>query len=475
MAHPAGATGAGTDALKSSNETVIGKIDGPPDDIHRVVAEWLRYLKGRGKKSTESYRRDIGRAIRLAGWTRPSDVTWSAVTGYLAERRDDGWKGTTYNRNLSTLRSFTAFLRRAGYLIEDPLQDAERAESDGSDGSRAATLQEARAIIREAWLRQQTDHRCSGNRALYWTCLFGHACRLGEPAKWRRRHLVLDHAVPHVAWSVEISKSSRPQRVALSNELAGLLREHMARCDRDRRAAGIELTPEDPVFPVVPSPGSFRADRKKTRIHELDDRGRRFSPHSARKMFSTLLTAAGIAEKMVDYLMRHSGRVEHRYYDPPLEEQAAAANRMPRLWPEEPTPDGGQVVHKPDFSGDDLTNSPARSDDVAGARCSTNSKTPRPAGPLANGHLCATSISTSEVLQAAESLGAGLVGRHLGVPGLSPRDFQSGNAHCQIENRPRLNTDLADLLDSLARLLRNGAADGRDRTSGNGAGGTPAA
>jgi len=351
-----GTSGAAQD-VPLAQEPIAGRIDAADSELDVAVEAWLSYLRSRGKKrrSIDAFRQVVQRAVKQCGWTTTGDITFAAVTSWLGAQ---AWKGATYNRNLSVFRSLTRHMTKAKAIPEDPLVMAERAEDDGGEGARAASIDEARAMILRAWVRDQADRRCKGNRALYWLCLFSHAARLDEPRQWRRKHLVLDHAFPHVIWTADINKGRKRRDCALSPELAEQLRLHLASLDRERAAAGLAPGgPDDLVFPVVPSKATFIADRDACGIPAEDYRGRRFSSHAARKYFSTTLGAMA-AEKMVDFLMRHQGRVEHRYFDPPLAEQAEAVAKLPRLWPEQGhlppdcrVPPGGNV----DNSESDLT------------------------------------------------------------------------------------------------------------------------
>lgn len=384
-----GTPGVGTDAPKLANGPIAGRIDVAQSPLSQSLSAWLSYLQARGKKprSIGAFRQVVERAARDRGWSKPEDVTFAGVTDYLS---DQPWKGSTYNRNLSAFRSLTRYLAKAKVLPEDPLEGAERAHDDGDDGSRASTLAEARAVILRAWIRDQSDRRCKGNRALYWLCLFAAACRVGEPAQWKRQHVVLEHEHPHVRWSMDVQKNNKRQEVALAPELARLLRDHLHADDRARAEAGLPPAgPDDLVFPVAPSRGTFRTDRDAAGVAAVDYRGCPYSPHSARKFFSTCLTAQGVPEKMVDRLMRHSGRVEHRYYDPPMAEQAAAVAKLPRLWPEQagPGPARGVPVEN---SPEDLTRRGHPAEDRPGTLvdCSDQANSTERPGPVSQSPEC---------------------------------------------------------------------------------------
>ncbi|QQS08691.1 MAG: site-specific integrase [Phycisphaerales bacterium] len=361
---------AGTDSSTVCGP-VAGRIASEGTPLAHAVDAWLEYLRSRRKKprSVASFRQVVSKAMGECGWSSPADVTFAAVTSWMGAQ---AWKGSTYNRNLSCFRSLCRHMKRSGVISLDPLELVERAEDDGGEGARPATVDEASRIILHAWVRDQADRRCKGNRALYWLCLFSHASRVTEPSLWKRRHLVLDHPVPHVIWEPEINKGRKRRDCALAPEIVEQLRLHLAAVDRDLAAAGLAPAgPNDPVFPVVPSKGTFLADRDAAGIAAEDYRGRRFSTHSARKYFATVLGSTA-SEKMVDFLMRHSGRVEHRYYIPPLEEQASALSALPRLWPASGRGDGNAQPKPPargprhDSSPDDLTNRGDMAEDGGG-------------------------------------------------------------------------------------------------------------
>lgn len=426
---------------------VAGKIDRSPGELAAHIDGWLNHMRQRNKKprSIAAFREVVTRACADAGWTTPADLTFDAVTGYLGTKRDTGaWKGTTYNRNLTIFRSLTRHLHASGHIQDDPLEKAYRAESDGGEGARAATLDEARAMVLSAWARA-VDGRSKGNRALYWACLFGAGLRLNEPAQWRWKHMALDHEHPHVLWTPDISKNHKRRDTALSPELVTLLLEH-----RETVPHG----PDDPVFPVVPSPAMFRQDAKRAGIHAEDYRGRPFSPHSARKFFSTTATASGLTEKMTDFLMRHAGRVEHRYYDPTLAEQAEAVAKLPTIWPPQVPPGQGPRNNRRIETIKRLDKNAAGSD--------THNATKDP--PVSENLLASVQSLLHQLSSRSEGEVEARAGptspRASGRANESADRFESRNRH--FEHRNGLLTDLALLLEAFARLLRTaGAGDGQ--------------
>jgi integrase len=320
--------------INAPRQDVAGRIDSTRLPIFEALEAWLSQLAAlRRKPSTlRIYRSDTTRLIQELGITRPLEFSYDSVIGWLREQK--GWKGTTYNRWLTMLRSFSRDMAMRGVIPTDPLEHSIRAQDDGDEGSRAATTEEARALIQTAFVREQADARCKGNRALYDACLFLAACRLDEPSRLQRRHVLVSMDPPRILWTKDISKNHKQLELAICPELARLLREHLAGIDAELRAGNRPPAgPDDPVFPIVPSPCTFRTDRKRAKIQGEDHRGRPFTPHSARKWFATELTRQGVSQKMVDHLMRHKGSVEQRYFDPSLEDMAAAVAKLPTIWP----------------------------------------------------------------------------------------------------------------------------------------------
>lgn len=405
---------------------VAGRIAADGTTLAARVDAWLKHLCARGRKprSVAAFRQVVSRAIRDLGWATSSDITYASVTGYFAAQ---AWAGATRNRNASVFRSLTAFLARSGDLQTNPLEDLERAVDAKADGARAATVEEARAIILHAWIRDRADGRSRVNRALYWLCLFAAGCRVSEPALWRRRHLCLDAVNPYIDWTPDIHKSGKRRECALAPELAEQLRLHLTAQDLLRAERGLPRAgPDEPVFERVPTRTTFRADRDAAGIAAEDRRGRAFSPHSARKFLATQLHGE---EKMVDYLMRHVGRVEHRYFDPPLADQAAAISRLPRLWPHTDPPSCGRNVDNSDSGDSDLTPGGEGVEDVPGTQGSQRSSTrSRPAPPPA-----------PECQRRSGDYGrerdAERVGRTAGQGRREATDRSSGRPHYEVGNR----------------------------------------
>ncbi len=312
------------------SQPVAGTITAEKTPLQLAVDDWLENMQRRRKKpkSIAAFRQVVTLAMRECGWKTPAELTYHAIDKWMNDTaKAKGWKGATYNRNLCVFRSFVRRLHKCGLLPHDIMADAVRAEEDDSgDGARAATLDEAKALLTRAWAREISDKRCRGNRRLYFACNFAMGLRLDEPARWRRKHVQVFSEQPFIDWKPDINKGRRRRVQPIPMWLAVELREHLKTLPDD---------PETLVFPVVPNKATFEADRKAAGIAKEDSRGRSFSSHSARKFFRTYLRhVAKVNEEVVNYLMRHTTTVDERYDDCP---QAIidAANAMPDLLPPE--------------------------------------------------------------------------------------------------------------------------------------------
>lgn len=430
--------------------------------LDEAVEAWLDHLRARRKRpaTIAAYRQQLRRALEQTKWSALADLTPARLVEYIdGLANEHAWKPSTYNRNLTAFRSLTAFLARTNRLASDPLATAVRAGHQDEQGSRPATTEEARALIRAAWLRQERDKRCAANRALYWACLFLTGARFSEPGLWRRRHLMLDVPVPHVVWSPDMQKARARLTLALAPELATLLRQHLARADEARARAGAEAaTPDDLVFERRPSSPVWRSDMVRAEIEHLTANGDRFSPHSSRKWFSCTLGSIGCNAKMIDRLMRHTSGVDQRYYRPTLQEQVDVLQRLPSLWPEARHAAADGVAHglSTEVSGGLTREGGLAQDRKATLGCRNNHDSVNP--PLPAGPPLPTSLSRGTTERGlAESFGEG---PREGTPvcGFDPRQL-TGQVMAITGSVNLDPTLLADLLDALSGLLRGKRRD----------------
>ncbi len=345
----------------AANESVpLGRIEAQKSEVAAAFEAWSVRVKTRLKPASYySYVKIVESALRdNPGWTRLDDLTFDAITAYIDGKLNAGdWARLTYNKNLRVLRDFTRFVtkarRRAGQAdAADPLEDAEpQPGKDSSAGGRAATTEEARALLRYTCAREEADSRATGSRSIIRACMFLAGMRPGEPERLRWKHVNLDHSTPFFTWTPEVNKNGRKEFVPIAPELTELLRAHRDRLrERVKSDGGVEVSrdrrnktsslrrydPDDPEAFVVPKTTSgcqWAKDVRKARIKEADWRGLPFTPKAARRWHETTLVKAGVPQNMVDALMRHAVTVPRRYFDPTLEELAEKLSVLPKLWP----------------------------------------------------------------------------------------------------------------------------------------------
>lgn len=257
----------------------------------------------------------------------------------------------TYNRNLVVFRSLTKFMAKAGIIDRDPIDDEPNAADDSDEGARAATLEEARRHIAFAQAASISDGRSKCPRDLVWGLMYSAGLRSHEPETlvWSR-HVFIDDPVPHLLFTKDINKNGRLEEVPLTGELVAMLKIHRENMRKIALAKPVNIrrnretgemttrvvSPDDAagmVFPWAPSRPTFKSDRDKAGIEREDRRGRQYSPHSARKYFETQLIESGVHARAIDRLMRHKGGVEARYRDLSMASLAESLKKLPTLWP----------------------------------------------------------------------------------------------------------------------------------------------
>lgn len=317
-------------AVSAEPSPVAGRITAKASPLAIAVDDWLAHLRAQKRSDTTiaAYRGFVHTALRVNGWTSTADLTFENIQGYM-DAAGQHWNGSTVNRNTTIWRSLTRYLVQRKMLEEDPLALVVRVPSDEGPGARAATTDEARTFLHTAYVRASTDARACPYNPVYYACMFLAGARHRDPARWAWGQILLDDGTPAIVWTPSSQKNRRRAVLALAPELADILRWY-----RDRaRASGHDLGPDAPVFPQQPSPPTWRRYRSLSGIREADRFGMVFQGHSARKWLSTTMTNAGVPDKMVNLLMRHTSSVEARYYRPTLDEQRDALASLPEIWP----------------------------------------------------------------------------------------------------------------------------------------------
>lgn len=285
-------------------------------------------MTGRGIRTT-SIRRMV-RAIEAAAagcaWKNTAQVEYTQCVSYLAAKRRDGWGGSTYDQNVSVLRCFGQYLRRARIATTNPLEDLMPSRDGGGEGARAYSVDEAALHVAASLRRHQTDGRAIGNAPLFWTFCFMTGMRHHEASACTWGDVACDCARPMIITSKEWSKSRRRDRIALAPEIARLMTIHRGQVPSARR---------DRVWPIVPTRATWHADREAAGIPEIDERGRPATVHTCRKSFATWLDdLPGVSAGIVARLTRHARSLtEERYIDPAVDREREAVSGLKSPWP----------------------------------------------------------------------------------------------------------------------------------------------
>lgn len=461
-------------------QPIAGSLRIEPNAMQKAVAAYVEDLGKRGKTAgtRTQFKTFCLRYARETGTTHPNAITYEAVSAWAAGQAK--WSPSTRARALKIISLFTQFCLLARIIDRDPLVGARGHVSVEATGSRAATTEEARALIAQAAARVLTDNRAAArcNRAVYYGCLFLAGCRFDEPRRWRWRDIRLDAEIPHILWrkgrdeGERMHKNNRTRAIALAPELVRALKLWREQLTEINSKAGklAPISPESLVFPSRPINITLSADRAAAGIPKLDYRDRAFTAHSARKWLATTLPACGAHEKMTDFVMRHTGRTEFRYYDPPLAEQAAALSQLPALFPDffwTANVRDAKLLRAANRKNEKTTL--AKSGEIAEdisvtQRQSTSepshkTRLPENAGPDEPDVHCVTTLQ-SKVPGPAFS-GSTLADALRQLPG--PRSsFPPSNSGFTIEPPCDETDDIANLLEALARVIR-----GRQKKDGS--------
>lgn len=169
---------------------------------------------------------------------------------------------------------------------------------------------EAALIINEAW--REPDFG-----TLVW-CTITTGSRRGElcALRWRdfdaeRRRLRIGRAIAHGnkgVWEKD-TKTHQVRHIILDEETVGILLEHRARCERNARTFGVELSADAFIFATSPDGLVGRKPRSFTQKYALlvKKLGIKTTLHKLRHYSATELIVAGIDIRTVAGRLGHSG------------------------------------------------------------------------------------------------------------------------------------------------------------------------
>lgn len=311
--------------MQAQHSEVAGTIRPQPSTILRAILDWQADMERRGCRDTsvKAFGRHAQRLIEFTGWSSTDAITLAGTHEYLAAQRKAGWNGPTHDGAVSALRCFTRFLHQTKVLPDDPLVHLEASGEQGGQGSRALTLEEARAIIQTAYdrgIRTRKD-RSSMPVFVAFLCHTGLRCEEASKITWGDVDLEADPPVivTDPAWA----KNGRRDVVPIHPEMLGLLRRHKS---------GVPDKRTDRIFPRGPNRRIWDKDREAAGVAYEDSRGRAATYHSCRKYLATMLDRTGATPGTVARILRHAeGITQARYIDADLEAEVLAVSALPSL------------------------------------------------------------------------------------------------------------------------------------------------
>ncbi len=240
-------------------------------------ARYLYELKNRVIKLMKECRWNLARDI-----TAESFVAWRNT-----QKRSD----KTLNEYLTSARSLLNWMEAKGRLLHNPLKTVE-----------APSTRDVQVRPRRAFTDNEMKNllALAGKRRIVYLASAMTGLRRGELAQLQRGDFALDAERPRVVVRAVTTKNHKQAIIPLHWALVAELRAHLSNVP-----AGSSM----PLFAdLMPTMDEFRADLAKAEIPFIDESGRRADFHSLRHTFCTNLQRAGVNQRVLMELMRHSDR-----------------------------------------------------------------------------------------------------------------------------------------------------------------------
>jgi len=243
----------------------------------------MRRAVGRDEKYVNELRKKLLRLGKECSWAYPKDV--SALTF-------EAWRGRQSSAPKTLNEYHTAICGLMNWLEprigSNPLRFVQKVESRGTQQRerRAFTMAELQRLV-----------AVSGPRGVVYHMAAFTGLRRGEllQLEWRDLHPTAER--PFVNVRASISKNHKQAMLPLHSDLVKAL-GNMQTSDR---------LPKDLVFRrLIPRMDRFRKDLEAAGISYVDEKGEFADFHALRKTFGTMLTLAGVPQRVVMELMRHS-------------------------------------------------------------------------------------------------------------------------------------------------------------------------
>ncbi len=238
---------------------------------------------GRDEKYVRELERKLVRLADENSWHRVGDITADTFRGWRARQR---MNPKTLNEYLNAA---TVFLNWLGERIgSNQLEHVEKAQANGAEKlkRRAYTEDELQRLV-----------RVSALRGVVYLVAARTGIRRGELEQITWGDVHLDTTQPFIHVRASVSKNHLAARQPLTRDAADALRE----------LHDPEAKPHERVFAgIIPRMEVFRKDLEGAGIPYDDFRRERADFHALRKTYGTMLTLAGVGQRTVMELMRHS-------------------------------------------------------------------------------------------------------------------------------------------------------------------------
>lgn len=321
---------------------VVGRIVPEAKPVDEVLREWSAHLLTAGRRpgSIASFAARVKIVCKDLGWTTPAQFTPRGLEAYFEARQNAArqsadkrlgrgsvrWSSTTQNMTLSAVRRFVAFAQARGYVDNNPFVGMTPTRGEVGAGSRAASVEEARALIQAAYNAHQRRAVASERWAFY-ALLFLTGLRQKELGCVRWSDLELDAEVPFLRSDPSWSKTRKLQYVALAPEAVTVFR---MLAEKRRRSPADSV-----VFDHRPAQALWLRDMKAAGVPAVDKRGRKLTAHGARKSLATWLDRLGTPPGIVAQITRHAeGITQERYIDADTKTQAQYLAQLPKILPD---------------------------------------------------------------------------------------------------------------------------------------------
>ena len=257
-----------------------------PGSIDLDVRGWVARKRARGHRDTKRAEALIRRVVAECGWETITETNAADFIDWLAGEREEGIAGRTLNKHLSTMSSLLKYVRsvRPSDCLVNWARGIERSdEDDATDGMRFFTAAEATALL--AWCTAHAPHRGDYYRFLAYT-----GVRRSDEMLVVRSTIRMD-GVPRIELPRR-TKGKRTRVVPLHAELMPIVRARMTGA------------PADTIFDERPTLNTLKRDCIRAGIDPTN-----IGFHSFRKLFGSMMAAAGVPLRVTQEAMGHSSPV----------------------------------------------------------------------------------------------------------------------------------------------------------------------